>query len=161
MMDKYRAYLEELRKRERKLRKDKAKFIKIKYVPYNYYQKSARDHSSYMLDNGYYSNQTWGALTKAWNGFYAARRLRITFDMIKYAKIIQRLEKELGEEVKDFPTLGLYYTGQAIDDEELESDDIIKEKCNARFGIDDLTDSDSKDEENEDYNFTGNFIVFN
>lgn len=154
-MDKYRAYLKELRKKERKWKNEQAKIIKIKYAPYTYYQKSARDPSSYMLDNGYYSNQTWGALTKAWRGFYAARRLRITFDMIKYAKIIQRLEKELGVEIKDFPTLGLYYFGQALDDEELESDDIIKEKCNARFGID-----DNKDEENEDYNIDrGNYVV--
>lgn len=135
MMDKYQTYLKELRKRERKLRKDKVKIIKIKYVPYTYYQKAARDPSGYMLENGYYSNQTWGALTKAWRGFYAARRLRITFDMINYAKIIQKLEKELGVEIKDFPTLGLYYSGEALDDEESESDDIIMEKCNARFGM--------------------------
>ena len=78
--------------------------------------------------------------------------------MIKYAKVIQRLEKDLGVEIKDFPTLGLYYFGQALDDEEeSESDDIIKEKCNA---IDDLPDSDNKDEETEDFNYDrGNYIV--
>jgi len=36
-------------------------------------------------------------------------------------------------------------------------DDTIKEKCNA---IDNLTDSDNKDEENEDFNYDrGNYIV--
>ena len=160
-MDKYRAYFKDLRKRQRKWlsQKSKAKIVQIKYVPYTYYQKAARDPSSYVVDSGYYSNQTRGALKKAWKGFYAAKRLGITFDMIKYAKVIQRLEKELGVEIKDFPTLGLYYFGQALDDEESESasDDTIKEKCNA---IDNLTDSDNKDEENEDFNYDrGNYIV--
>jgi hypothetical protein len=52
-MDKYRAYFKDLRKRQRKWQKSQAKFIKIKYVPYTYYQKAARDPSSYVVDSGY------------------------------------------------------------------------------------------------------------
>lgn len=60
-----------------------------------------------VLESGYTVGQAWGCLDKAWNGFMRARRVRNYSDMKLYATVIQRVERELGIEVNDFPELGL------------------------------------------------------
>ena len=74
-----------------------------KWDPYKGYKYGHRQ--SKMLPSGYYENQAWGALHKAWVG-YNIDISKWEFDNpIKYAKIIRKLRKELGLELSDFKIL--------------------------------------------------------
>ena len=58
-----------------------------------------------MLPSGYYENQAWGALHKAWVGYCIAIS-KWEFDkQIMYAKRIRRLQRDLGLELSDFAIL--------------------------------------------------------
>ena len=58
-----------------------------------------------MLTSGYYENQVWEALHKAWVGYIIAKNKSQFGRQIKYAKIIQKLQRELGLELSDFECL--------------------------------------------------------
>jgi len=71
---------------------------------YKYYRDGYRYHE--LLPSGrYYSNQGWGALHKAWVGYIIAKNKSQFGRQIKYAKIIQKLQRELGLELSDFECL--------------------------------------------------------
>jgi hypothetical protein len=55
------------------------------------------------LDSGYYENQTWGALHKAWKGYIIAKNKYEIDKEYHYAEVIQKLQKELGLRVSSFP----------------------------------------------------------
>ncbi len=55
-----------------------------------------------MLPSGYYENQGWGALHKTWVGYSIAINKRESDKEIKYAKIIQKLQKELDLPIEEF-----------------------------------------------------------
>ena len=80
------------------------KFLKLKkwdpYKGYKYGQRYSR-----MLPSGYYENQVWGALHKAWIGYCIAINKREFGRKIKYAKRIQKLQRDLGLELTDFECL--------------------------------------------------------
>lgn len=76
-----------------------------------------------ILESGYTAGQGWGCLDKAWNGFMRAKRLENYEDMKLYARIIQRVEKELKIEVNDFPGLGLCACDLEEDAREEEEND--------------------------------------
>ena len=58
-----------------------------------------------MLPSGYYENQVWGALHKAWVGYNKAISKWEFDNQIKYAKIIRKLQRNLGLELSDFKIL--------------------------------------------------------
>ena len=58
-----------------------------------------------MLPSGYYENQVWGALHKAWVGYNIAISKWEFDNQIKYAKIIRKLQGDLGLELSDFRIL--------------------------------------------------------
>jgi hypothetical protein len=58
-----------------------------------------------MLPSGYYENQAWGALHKAWVGCNLAISKWEFDNQIKYAKIIRKLQRDLGLELSDFKIL--------------------------------------------------------
>ena len=60
-----------------------------------------------MLESGWYDTQGWGALHKAWLGYIIAKNKEEYDKQIKYASIIQNLQKELCIEVSSFPQLRL------------------------------------------------------
>jgi hypothetical protein len=68
-----------------------------------YYRESQKYHER--LPSGYHVNQTWGALHKAWVGYWIARDKLEPDKEIYYAKVIQKLQKELGLEVSEFECL--------------------------------------------------------
>ena len=80
------------------------KFVKLKkwdpYKGYKYGQRYSR-----MLPSGYYENQVWGALHKAWVGYCIAINKGEFGKKIKYAKIIRKLQRDLGLELTDFECL--------------------------------------------------------
>ncbi len=80
------------------------KFVKLKrWDPYKGYKYGRR--YSRMLSSGYYENQAWGAIHKAWVGYWIARAKGEYYKEIKYAKIIQKLQKELDLPIDEFECL--------------------------------------------------------
>ena len=80
------------------------KFLKLKkWDPYKGYKYGRR--YSRMLRSGYYENQAWGALHKARIGYIIAKNKSQFVRQIKYAKIIRKLQRELGLELSDFAIL--------------------------------------------------------
>jgi hypothetical protein len=60
-----------------------------------------------VLDSFHTENQTWGALHKAWKGSIAKNKFELA-RMEYYARVIQKLQNELGLRVSSFPDLSLY-----------------------------------------------------
>jgi hypothetical protein len=61
-----------------------------------------------VLDSIYTENQTWGALHKAWLGFVISKNKFEPRRMEYYARVIQKLESELGLPISSFPDLNIY-----------------------------------------------------
>lgn len=61
-----------------------------------------------VLDSIYTENQTWGALHKAWLGFVISKNKFEPRRMEYYARVIQKLENELGLSISSFPDLNIY-----------------------------------------------------
>ncbi len=90
--------------RSHKYRYSFDKFLKLKkWDPYKGFKYGYRYHN--ILPSGYYENQTWGALHKAWVGYWIAKD-KFEYDREEYyAKVIQKLQRELGIEVSEFDCL--------------------------------------------------------
>jgi hypothetical protein len=61
---------------------------------------------SKMLDSGFFENQVWGALHKAWKGYIIAKNKDEFDKMLHYADIIQECQNDLGLEITSFPDIG-------------------------------------------------------
>lgn len=94
------------------------------------YLRRSRKYSR-ILDSGFTEAVTWGGLKKAWIGFNIAKH-NDEFDKLEhYAKVIQKLQRELGIKVTDFSNIGLPASGAwkwdnyknyySADDEEKET----------------------------------------
>jgi hypothetical protein len=70
-----------------------------------------------LLESGWYDTQTWAALHKVWLGYVIAKDKEEYDNLIKYASIIQKLEKELGIEVSSFPQLDMMASSLDDDDD--------------------------------------------
>jgi hypothetical protein len=57
---------------------------------------------SKMLDSGFFENQVWGALHKAWKGYVIAKNKDEYEKMEHYACIIQELQHDLGLPISSF-----------------------------------------------------------
>src|ERR671938_124671 len=62
---------------------------------------------SKMLDSGFFENQVWGALYKAWKGYTIAKNKGEDDKMEVYARRIQELQHDLGLEVSSFDNIGM------------------------------------------------------
>ena len=98
--------------RSHKYRYSLDKFVTLnKWDLYKGYKYGRR--YSKMLPSGYYENQAWralqksawGALHKAWIGYNIAIGKWEFDNQIKYAKIIRKLQRDLGLELSDFKIL--------------------------------------------------------
>jgi hypothetical protein len=69
-----------------------------------------------MLLSGYTVGQTWGALHKAWLAYCIAVSKNEDEKTLLYASIIQKLQRELGIQVREFAEVNMF--GSAIDKEE-------------------------------------------
>jgi hypothetical protein len=79
-----------------------------------YFKKNSSDYNKYyrdgyryheLLPSGRYTNLAGGALHKAWIGYIIAINKFEFVKEIKYAKIIRKLQRELGLELSDFDCL--------------------------------------------------------
>jgi hypothetical protein len=68
------------------------------------------------LPSGYKVGQTWGALRKAWLGYCIALHKNEDEKTLLYASIIQKLQRELGIQVREFAEVDMF--GSAIDKDE-------------------------------------------
>ncbi|MFL6323197.1 MAG: hypothetical protein ACJ72C_00345 [Nitrososphaeraceae archaeon] len=66
--------------------------------------------SSKMLDSGFFENQIWGALHKAWKGYVIAKNKDEYEKMVHYARVIQENRLDLGLEVSSFDNIGMSAT---------------------------------------------------
>ena len=77
---------------------------------------ASQNKTRYRVDKGnvrvlsslHTENQTWGALHKAWKGYSCGRNLCETEKMRYYARVIQKLQNELGLQVSSFPDLNIF-----------------------------------------------------
>ena len=78
-------------------------YIRHGFDPLKHHRENLKYHER--LPSGYKVNQTWGGLHKAWVGYCIARDKLEPAKEIYYAKVIQKLQKELGLEVSEFEFL--------------------------------------------------------
>lgn len=62
---------------------------------------------SKMVESGYFENETWGALHKAWKGYAIAINKNEHQKIKRYARIIQELQHDLGLQISSFPNVGM------------------------------------------------------
>jgi hypothetical protein len=90
-----------------------------KYFPpqtlhvYHRLQQAERDRK---LPSGYTVGQTWGGLFKAWLGYCIALNKNEDDKALLYASIINKLQRELGLQVREFAEVDMF--GSVIDKEE-------------------------------------------
>jgi hypothetical protein len=82
---------------------------KARKRPYN---PNSAYHKARMLRSGYTDGQTYDALEKAWIGYQASKREGIMKRMVYYAAVIQKLQKELGLPISNFPNLAMSAIGE-------------------------------------------------
>jgi hypothetical protein len=61
-----------------------------------------------VLDSLYTENKTWGALHKAWQAYVISKNKVEPPQMEYYARVIQKLQYELGLPVSSFPDLNIF-----------------------------------------------------
>jgi hypothetical protein len=61
-----------------------------------------------VLDSIHTENQTWGALHKAWLAYVISKNRFEPRRMEYYARVIQKLQNELGLPISSFPDLNIY-----------------------------------------------------
>jgi hypothetical protein len=80
---------------------------------YRYRNKKSRDDKIRrtsqltVLKSGYTVDQTWKGLKKAWLGYTIAKNKGEDDKLVYYASVIQKLRKELGLPVANFPLLDI------------------------------------------------------
>ena len=80
---------------------------------YHRLQQAEKDRK---LPSGYTIGQTWGPLHKAWLGYCIALSKNEDENALLYASIVQKLQRELDLQVREFPEVDMF--GSAIDKEE-------------------------------------------
>ena len=61
-----------------------------------------------VLDSIFTENQTWGALHKCWKGYTIAKNKFELARMEYYARVIQKLQNELGLPISSFSELNIF-----------------------------------------------------
>ena len=77
---------------------------------------ASQNKTRYRIDKGnvrvlsslHTENQTWGALHKAWKGYQIGLNKFELEKMRYYARVIQKLQNELGLQVSSFPDLNVF-----------------------------------------------------
>jgi hypothetical protein len=90
---------------------------------------------SRVLDSLYPDNQTWGALHKAWKGLIVGKKLCETERAKYYARVIQKLQNELGLPVTSFPDLNVF---------PLESEGLSQDEINRYYDIEYISNEEMK-----------------
>jgi hypothetical protein len=120
--------------------------------------------SSKMLDSGFFENQIWGALHKAWKGYVIAKNKDEYEKMVHYARVIQENRLDLRLEVSSFDNIGMSATSflweLAQKDNDSQEQKIVEEENylgDHQYEEERFTDThseDFKDDENKADRFT-------
>ena len=89
-----------------------------------------------VLDSLYTENKTWGALHKAWKGYTIAKNKFELARMEHYARVIQKLQNELGLEVSSFPDLYIF---------PLEGEGYSQDDINRYYDVECVSNQDMKE----------------
>lgn len=89
-------------------------------------------YNSKRLPSGFTVKQTWWGLDKAWLGYTLSKQELDRDKMIRYASIIQKLQRELYEEgeiphssLANFPNLKMYALGEKRDNAAVLYDELV------------------------------------
>jgi hypothetical protein len=89
---------------------------------------------SHDTGSGYFENQAWGALLKAWKGYKIAKNKGEEDKLVHYAEIIQELQDNLGRQVASFPEIGksalAFYSLRAAQIAQKNEDNSNNNDCN-------------------------------
>ena len=91
-----------------------------------------------VLDSLYTENKTWGALHKCWKGYTIAKNKFELARIEYYARVIQKLQNELGLQVASFPDLNLF----PLEGEVYSQDD---DDVNTYYNVDYISKQDMKE----------------
>jgi|SRR5919112_1954698 hypothetical protein len=91
---------------------------------------------SRILDSLYPDNVAWGALHKAWKGYTIGKNLCQTERTRYYARVIQKLQNELGLPVTSFPDLNIF---------PLEKEGYSQDEINGYYNVEYISDQDMKE----------------
>jgi hypothetical protein len=120
---------------------------------------------SKMLNSGFFENQVWGALHKAWKGYTIAKNKDEYGKMVHYARIIQESQHDLGRKVSSFPNIGMLATS-FLSEIAQEENNIQKQEASdeeyqtAQYEQERFTDTYSEyfeDDENKAERFTDDY----
>jgi hypothetical protein len=121
---------------------------------------------SKMLESGFFENQAWGGLHKAWKGYVIAKNKGEDDKMQVYARRVQELQHDLGLEISSFDKIGMpasNFLWEIAQKEDNNSNQIEREVSNEEYQSDRhyeqerLTDTYSEyfqDDENKADRFT-------
>jgi hypothetical protein len=120
---------------------------------------------SKMLESGFFENEVWGALTKAWKGYVIAKNKDEYGKMEHYARIIQESQHDLGLEVSSFPNIGrsaASFVSEIAQDGNNQEQQVPEEKNydDAHYEQERFTDEQSEyfeDDENKAERFTDDY----
>ena len=127
---------------------------------------------SKMLESGFFENEVWGSLHKAWKGYVIAKNKDEYEKMVHYARIIQENQHDLGLEVSSFPNIGMSATSflqelvqkdadnqveQEASGEEYQTDRYEKERFTDTYTEDFRDDYDKVDRFTDDNAYRENF----
>jgi hypothetical protein len=119
----FKHYLKNYRKRSRLRKKNPYRLGHYRFQNQHFPQPSLRvyhrlqqEEKHRKLPSGYTVGQTWGGLFKAWLAYCIALNKNEDEKTLLYASIIQKLQRELGIQVREFAEVDMF--GFAIDKEE-------------------------------------------
>jgi hypothetical protein len=121
-----------------------------------------RTGRSKILDSGFFDDQVWGALLKAWKGYVIAKNKDEYEKMELYAYRVQELQHDLGLPISSFDDIGMSATSFLWEIAQEENNNQEQEVSDAEYQIDRyeqerFTDEYSEyvqDDENKDDRFT-------
>src|SRR5918912_1535552 len=118
---------------------------------------------SKMLNSGFFENQVWGALHKAWKGYTIAKNKDEYGKMEHYARIIQENQYELGLEVDSFDNIGMSAASFLSEIAQEENNIQRKEPSNEEYQTDRyqqerLADTYAEDFEDDENKAVGSLI---
>jgi hypothetical protein len=89
-----------------------------------------------MLDSGFYENQVWGALHKAWKGYVIAKNIGENEKMELYARSVQGLQHDLGLPISSFDNIGMSVTSFLWELAQKEDNNQDQEPSNEEYQTD-------------------------
>src|SRR5919199_3993459 len=115
---------------------------------------------SKILDSGFFDNQVWGTLHKAWKGYVIAKNKDEYDNMEHYARIIQESQHDLGLPISSFDNIGrsaAIFLWELVQKDDDNQEQVSEEYQTDRYEQERFTDTyteDFQDDADKDDRFT-------